>query len=231
MAETAGPKPQLLLWLRLRLRLKDQIIAFNYLVDQHQKCSLQSAKAVLRGPHLPFSSSNNLCTSHNSKHVLPAGGGGRSEWAVAAAAAAAANGTARTVSVLLQLPPNHLQTSLIPGSDQEPPSLDPNSLGSGGVDGKSILTPIVKLLLQQLPHQVERVPATAKDLRASFLRRQWRAAEQGKVGYGPGAIARVSDAVMIQCKNIRMRCLLSVSCIRHEENLAGLATSAAQRGP
>ena len=33
---------------------------------------------------------------------------------------------------------------VIPGGpDQEPLSLDPNSLGSGGLDGKSILTPMV----------------------------------------------------------------------------------------
>ena len=31
----------------------------------------------------------------------------------------------------------------IPGSEKEPLSLDPNSLGSGGLDGLSILTPMV----------------------------------------------------------------------------------------
>ena len=137
----------------LRLRLKDQVIAFNYLVDQHQKMlmaqkeggvqSSGSSSSFLQEQQLMHLSqlqnmysqqaaqqSNNATgVRPNSSPVYPARPP-TEEDQVQALAAAASKGSSRPITIPL-------------GPDQEPLSLDPNSLGSGGLDGASILTPMV----------------------------------------------------------------------------------------
>eukprot|EP00946_MAST-07B_sp_MAST-7B-sp1_P005282 g5282.t1 len=127
----------------------DQIIAFNYLVDQHQKMLVAEREGGVEGSSsssfLQQQQLMHLSQLQNMYYQQTSAVGGASGAAVATAAAAA-NGTGAIdpVSVLAaaaaQSSPKPI---LIPGSDQEPLSLDPNSLGSGGMDGKSILTPMV----------------------------------------------------------------------------------------
>ena len=140
----------------LCLRLKDQIIAFNYLVDQHQKMLVAQREGGIDGFSSSSSSSflqqqqlmqlTQIQNMYSQKAAAAAGAVDTPSVEVGTGAKAVlSTGVADPVMALTAAAArNSPHPIMIPGGpDEEPLSLDPNSLGSGGLDGKSILTPMV----------------------------------------------------------------------------------------
>ncbi len=131
----------------LRLRLKDQIIAFNYLIDQHSKmlsqhnqvggtASVAQANQLIGG--LQQQQLNDLKQLQHYYAMQHA-----AEQQTMMFQQFQQNGSANGAV------PKVVAAAIVPGlTDNLPLSLDPQSLGSGGIAENSLLTPMIHAAAQ-----------------------------------------------------------------------------------